>query len=292
MPRPHPVALLCLLTAPLLADPPQPAAAAPAPAPEQHSPLAGPAVNERGAAESRAVDRLAARADEDGIRPEEAALDELGLPVADLVAARTIIDDRAVAMDRVLRENTDTVVQIEPAMQAGQKAKGITLILKLAAEFREADGQSPLVDRVAQALPESARERYRSLVAQAFDRLIHRAIERDGDTVQKGVLGGIQRGVVGAGVRAGLLFKEAERSGARVFDEAAAMQRHAEAFLAKIELPEPQEAQVREIFHDWAATVSGEPTRQQLADLMLKIYDSLEEPHRRTFFSNVLTMQD
>lgn len=265
----------------------------PAPSRDDAAPLAGPSVA-LAPAPSTLIERDEhAQVRRLDIRPEEAALDKLGLSPEDLAPARKVIDDRAVALDRVLTKHRTLVERLGPAFDSGRQVEGASLLLELHGYFLAEVGPTPLADKVAEALPETARDTYRAMVKNYNDAVVKDLTSANPDARKNALSAGLAK----FGARTQLAIEqfvlELQRSGERIFDETSIIEAEAEKFLAKMNLPPSKQDEVRDIFKDWAATLNGnEPTKRQLADLLLQIYDTLDANQRREYFEAVIMSED
>ncbi len=268
-------------------------AADPALPTESDAPLAGPRITGTAAGPTLIERDEYAKVRRLDLRPEEAALDKLGLTSDTLAPARKVIDDRAIALDRVITKHRTLVERLGPAFESGRALEGAALLLELHTHFLAVVGPAPLADKVAEALPEQSRDQYRALVKDYNDAVAKDLAAANPDAKKNKLSAGLAK----LGARTQLAIEhfviELQRSGERIFSEKSAIDTYAEAFLAKMKLPEADEAQVRTIFTEWAVTLNGnEPTKRQLADLLLQIYDTLDESQRRAYFEAVIMSED
>jgi hypothetical protein len=98
------------------------------------------------------------------VRPEEAAIDLLGLTPEQKAATAKVLQERSAQVSRALADHYDLFLKIAAARQGGAPRGELA---PLARQFRDetpALFEPPLAERVQGALPEEKRERFRALV--------------------------------------------------------------------------------------------------------------------------------
>jgi len=263
--------------------------------------LRGPKVSQPAAPKSLVKRDMSGKFEPLDTRPEQAALDLLGLKPEERTAADKVITERYQKVTKLLHDNWDLFLKIQTSRQGGAKPEELRPLIK---EFRPiaAPLLSPtLEDQVAAALPEAKRSQFKSLVDEYKTALL--AEDRGGMGAGAGTGGG---GGKGRGREAAspddagkpadaatggfpprlefnMLLREMARSLKGIVDE---RKEHMEALLKAIDATPEQEAKIREIVRGAAESsrkngALGEPSYEQRAETWRKIMDVLTPEQRQ-----------
>jgi hypothetical protein len=212
------------------------------------------------------------------MRPEQAALDLLGLTVEQRKDADAVLAKRYVSVTALLRENWELFQKLLTARQAGAKAEEIRPLIR---QFRPI--AAPLLnpgleEQVAGALPEEKRAEFKRIVDE-YKAVI--AAEPPpgaggGPEMSGRAPSGAER------IEVNLLLREMARSLKGIVDE---RREHMDAFLKAIDATPEQEAKIRELTRAAAESsrkngAIGEPSREERSATWRKIMDVLTPEQR------------
>lgn len=138
--------------------------------PEPADPLSGPRVREGGSASGgeptlveRAFDGTLRTYD---VRIEEAAAERLDLKDSERAAVRRVLDERAAAMDAIVRENIELLLKGVAAQQAGDRAAQRAHLAEMREAFGPLGERGGLLSELAAALPAEKALRLRAMVQE------------------------------------------------------------------------------------------------------------------------------
>lgn len=241
------------------------------PALSQAGPLAGPSV---GVSEAPAT--LLERDYEGKLRPlgsraEFAAVDLLGLDPGERAAADALIAERGALVESVVFDNLELLTELQTA-RAGATPGGDPLggnrdlrkRLRTAMEPLNAGG--PLVDRVAEVLPEASRAEYRRIVEEWYAAAEKESPEGGGP---RGAALAVRLRAVGDEIRAA--YERGVAGRAERLDE----------IVAALGLTPEQEGEVRELIRRSFTESGGKPTEAQRSALIRAVFEKLTPDQRR-----------
>jgi hypothetical protein len=270
------LSLALLLAAPVLGQE-QPKAPPAATEPVKDDVLSGPKVKETKSERSLVKRNFQGRVQRLEIPPAEAAIELLGLDAATAAKVKEVVDDRAKAMDKVVRENLDLLLKFQ---NTGDRRGRLQLLRESKEKFAEVDAKGRLEDRVAKVLPKDQAERYQELIRGYWDTLLADAEqEAAGAKDRPGKVEILAREVLlafGAEVK-----RSYERQlGSKVKD--------LEELLGKLGLSAEKEAKVRTYFVQYAEQTKGRPTENQRRDLFFKVMRELDRDQQKALLEQVL----
>ena len=248
----------------------------------EDGPLAGPTVTEgRDAAATLVQSDFDGRVRVVDGSPEEAALRLLGLGADELAMAEGILAERARLVDDFVAENILLLGQMDTADKAGDKKTQGALVVKALQELRPVLEKGKLEDRVAEALPEGARERYRRLLKEYWSAVVEdrrRSPKPDG--------GGKRLGRIEATAQVKLeaFGREIERSYQRIERSGELAFR---LIFKGVELEPAKRAKVRELFAAHAAQTKGNATEKENGQLFLAVLPHLTPEEARAVMKNI-----
>jgi hypothetical protein len=126
--------------------------------------LRGPAVKQAPKVSTLVKRDMSGNLERIDTRPEQAALDVLGLTADERKPADKVMSDRFAAVTKLLQQHQDLFLKIQQGRQGGVKPEELRPQMR---EMREAATpllENPLEDQVATALPEAKRAEFRRLV--------------------------------------------------------------------------------------------------------------------------------
>jgi len=214
-------------------------------------------------------------------RPEQAALELLGLTPEQRKNADAVLVARYAKVTTLLRENWDLFQKLQTARQAGAKAEEIRPLMR---EFRPVAAPllSPgLEEQVAGALPEEKRAEFRRIVDEykavsAAEAPARARGGRESASRAPAAPRAAER------IEINLLLREMARALKGIVDE---RREHMDAFLRAVDATPEQEAKIREMTRA-AAEASrkggaiGEPSREERDATWRKIMDVLTPDQR------------
>jgi Spy/CpxP family protein refolding chaperone len=260
---------------------------------EQPGVLGGPKITE-----TQAAPTLVERDYEGGLRalelrPEFAALDRLRLSEAELEPARALVAERGAKMEKLVFENLTLLTQLKTAREAAVPgADPLGGNRELRGQMMEVMGpllrERPLVDQVAEMLPESARAEYRSLVGAWYDAAMAEAAARTGEGAgvdpparRRGPGGGLGRGAGRGGMMAVQLQVLGQEIRSAYERGVAGRTEQLDDMVNALELTPEQEGQVRELIRRNFTESDGKPTQAQRAELVAEIFALLTPEQRQ-----------
>jgi hypothetical protein len=208
------------------------------------------------------------------VRPEEAAIDLLGLNTEQRAAAGKVIRERFAQVSKSLSEHYDLFLKIAGARQGGAAREELAPMIR---DFREAAAplfEPPLAERVAAALPEEKREKFRSLVEEYKKALL----EDEATKRQARESVSAQRAM--ARVEINLTLREMGRAlRATVQDR----RERSEELIKKLDATPEQEERIRKIIREVAGKegVVGELKEEKRREMMQRILAELTPEQRR-----------
>lgn len=110
----------------------------------------------------------------EGVRPEVAALDALGLSERDRAGLERVLAERAVIVDRVVRGRLDDLTRIEPAMVNRDFVTVWSIYSSLHAALEPLWARGPLADELRRALPAAHRAEYDRVLGEYEAELVAR----------------------------------------------------------------------------------------------------------------------
>ncbi len=103
------------------------------------------------------------------VPPAEAALELLELDDASRAKAQEILDERAAAIDSIVRENLQLLARLANAGKAKEKSDQRQLYRELAEKAEPLRARGPLADELASVLPQEKAEQLRTYVGQYYE---------------------------------------------------------------------------------------------------------------------------
>jgi hypothetical protein len=248
--------------------------ASPAAAPgAADQPLAGPRVQEK-RAEPTLVERdMAGKIRRLEVPPGEAALGLLHLDEETAQRTRTILDERAAILDRIVTDNLDLIIRIHAAGEAGDKAEALTLLGQALQKLKPLRERGTLESELGAALPEAQRAAFWALVKEYQGAMI-------GELRDEARARGEEARPLAATIKSSLIVLGAEvkRSYERQVGGKAA---EFEKILAKLGLTPEQESRVRGLVARFAEQSKGKPTEGQKRDLFLAVMSHLNREQQK-----------
>ncbi len=288
----HTLALsVFLLAAPALAQP------SGAPAPETAPVLAGPKVSPASSKPTlveRGFDGKVKRLD---IPPAEAAVKLVDLDDATRRRVDDILLERAIALDKIVRENLLTIVNLSNAFKAGNKADAQALLKELADKSEALRARGKLMEEFADVLPAAKLAEAKGLVQEYWQAVVQEVRdggdrEMDATAKETGDAGKPDRPAAqdrapGAILRAeglAVIGREIKRSYERVVTAGV---KELDEFIKRLDLAPEQEAQVRRLTQDYFQKTAGKPTQAQRTELFLQVYTLLNDDQRKELLKSV-----
>ncbi len=248
--------------------------------PLPENPLAGPIVTERESAQSAAT--LIKRDFEGRIRELESSLEEAATAIMELSdeerrAVESVFVARWAALDRVVRENFETLQKLDSYNNSGQNAEAAPLVRELIDAARPMFKDGTLRDQVERALPPEKQREFRRLI----DEYVRAAVS---ERIAQAQAEGKRLGRLEAGIqfRLELLGKEVERSVYRVISSLTYV---AEEFIKKLELSPEQETEIRRIIQDFGLETGLKATEEQTRELFVRIAARLKPDQLKKLMS-------
>ncbi|MDX2115162.1 MAG: hypothetical protein SFZ24_06000 [Planctomycetota bacterium] len=258
-------------------------AQAPVNAPAGAGPLSGPTVEkeaEGGGAESGSLVRrdFSGKLERLEVRPEQAALDLLGLTAEERRKVDGVLLERAEAMDQLVRENLELLVRMQSAREGGDARERRKVLQELRSAAERALGTQRLEEQIVRELPERTRGRFRGLVSEYLS-----AVGEEEAKGGEGMEGAGERGRRGgemfAGMRAQLVVfgQEIKSAYERYAAEGSAQ---LERFIRGAGLSAEQEGRVRGVIMQWFQETKGNATQAQKAELWARVAPELTVEQR------------
>jgi len=247
------------------------------PTPHDPPPLSGPSV--RGEDEGRptlvryAYDGSLVRLDE---RPEIAALDLLELDEPARRRVRAVLVERAAVLDGVVADNLKLIAELNTATQGRGTMRRLDLLGELLRALEPVRERGPLLENLAEALPEATRDRYRALVREYRKALVEDGVRR---ARAKGEDKPWRRAVV-AEITLRMMGREIQRSIERQFDDG---DDRMEQALAHVEATPAQRQRIQGLVQDYVSRMieHGRPSRFERTALYLGVLNELTPEQRR-----------
>lgn len=214
-------------------------------------------------------------------RPEQAAVEVLGLKPQERSAVDRVFAEHAAAVHALLFENLALFTRIQSARQSGDREAVGPMLRALEPSARPLL-DPPLGDRVAGALPEDRREEFRGLVREYAGALAEfEAQSRGGrmDDAKRPAREGAPGPFAARRFEMNQLLREMARTLRTVTEERKA---RTEEILRQVEATPEQEATIRAIVRE-AGEVSGgkPPSAEQRRETFRRILDVLTPEQRR-----------
>lgn len=248
--------------------------------PLPEDPLAGPTVAERASAQAAAT--LIKRDFEGRIRELESSLEEAATSIMELSdeerrAVESVFVARWAALDRVVRENLETLQKLDSYGKSGQKAESAPLLRELIDSARPMFKDGTLRDQVERALPPEKQREFRRLI----DEYVRAAVsERIAQAEAEGKrLGRLEASIQ---LRLELLGKEVERSVYRVINSLTYV---AEELIKKLELSPEQESEIRRLIQDFGFETGLKATEEEARELFVRIAARLKPEQLKKLMS-------
>lgn len=213
------------------------------------------------------------------VTPEEAALDLLDLDAETLDRIDRVLSERWAIIDRVVRENVETLVELASAQAAGETREVLGYVRHLLGEMSDLRERGRLEDELAALLEPSQRERFRALVREYRQAVIDDAIDQAKARGER--LGRLQASVRVSLEEVGL---EIRRSYERLVEPA---QAELERLLSKLDLSPEQEVEIRRMVEDFAQRTKLNPTEKQKRELFWRLASKLNVEQFRRLIEEV-----
>ncbi len=216
--------------------------------------------------------------------PAEAAVALLDLDEEAQRRVATVLDERARALDAVVMNNLETLTQIETAAENGQVLTLLKIAWQLHREFRAEYGTQPVHERLAASLPADQAAELERLVDEYVEALVRAETGEDANRVD--------RYFARRGVMIELFAKDVERAFQRISmddpDGAEAFER----LLGRLEPTGELEARIREMAERFYFETRGMPSKQDEVELIMGIYDTLDDARQRRLVELLVSMDD
>lgn len=236
------------------------------------APLAGPKVNDRDPSLPAGMDAPASIVERDAsgrvgpleMRPEEAALARLSLSPQETAATQKILAERAVRLDRLVRENFETLLRLQPILQGGDaraREAAREELRGLFAPFAELGGLARQLHGVLS--PENC-EKFSAMLREYWRVVVEDEAGPMGEPAERGVRAReiLQRRMLES------LGQEVRRTYERIASDGAD---RLERIIKELELSPEQEARVRGVVLDYAQEAKFNPTPEQKTALFKKL---------------------
>ncbi len=230
-------------------------------------PLRGPAVKERQAPATLVQREMSGAMVRLETRPEQAALDLLGLSKEERAAADKVIAERAALVNKLLAEHYDLFQKIVTARQGGAPREELAPLVR---EFRKEaaplfEGE-PFADRVGAALPKEKAERFAALVEE-YKRAEAAEGEKQGEAPPPWGRGAAAR------VETNLALREMGRALRAIVQD---RRERTEELIKKLDATPEQEEKIRSIIRETGSkngfvTELNEDRRRELMDKVLAV---------------------
>lgn len=254
---------------------------APKPGVDTARALAGPEVAPRAAEPTLVRRTFGGRIQRLDVHPAEAALDLIQIDEDARQRAIAILDKRAAAMDKVVLDHLDLLTQIQPAVESGRVFHVLQIASQLHRDFEARAGTASLVDQLAGVLPLEDAQSLRRLVDEYWDAL---AAEEGGEDV-----GRIEAFVIERRAALEVFGKEIERAFDRISMGGAGDAQAWERILVALELSPEQERTIRAMGRDFYVESRFNPTRQETAEFLGRVYLQLDTDQRTKLFRLLLS---
>ncbi len=255
-----------------LTPPDQPAPADPATG-QEPSVLAGPKVKTGEGRKSLVEREFGGRLRRLDVDPAQATLGLLDLSAEEKAATRTVLEERAAIMDKLVTNNLREVAEMANAFQARQMTEGLRLLKELFDKAEDWRARGRLEDELAAKLGESNAAELRRMTREYMDAALAESAAEPG-------LNGKPRGRLGALVHERLttLGHEIRQSYERTIGAGA---KDVEALLKRLAVSPEQESTIRAVIEETYVATYGKPTRAQQTVAFLKIYNALDAEQRK-----------
>jgi hypothetical protein len=150
-------------------------------------------------------------------------------------------------------------------------------------QFTRDAGEAPLVDQVAGVLPSRDAQRLRDLVGEYWTALIH---DEAGERV-----GRIEAFVIRRRAALEVFGKEIERAVQRITTDLAGADDTWERMLSALDLAPEQEREIRAMGREFYLGANLNPTKQDTADFLIRVYHKLDDGQREKFFQLVISAE-
>lgn len=223
------------------------------------------------------------------VRPEQAALDLLGLTRAERRPADNVLAERMVKVSQLLKDNQALFLKIQAARQGGAKPQEVAPLMQ---EFRPIALpliEKPLGEQISAALPESKRADFQRLVSEYVqaamaEEAANRAAAGGGGPGDPAAGGRRGLGVGGGGppmaqqrVEMNLLLREMGGVLRTIVKE---RREQTEELVRAIDASPEQQAQIQAITRDAKYGEGFERTPQQMGEIKRRI-DAVLTPEQR-----------
>ncbi len=209
--------------------------------------------------------------------PEEAALDALTIDGPTRDAADALLRERFTALDEIVRDNLELLVQLNNARQAGNKAEAVPLLGKLSDAMeplrQEARGRGRLRDEIATLLGDDDRRDFQRMIDEYWRALVKDELQQAESRKEK-----LSLAQARVRVTLGALGNELRRSFERQFK---LREKQFEDFLAALDLTPEQDAKIRKQVQEFVERTRGKPSPRESYDLTMKILPLLTPEQRR-----------
>lgn len=257
--------------------------------PEDPGVLRGPAVNEGDSRQTLVHKDFGGTLEPLDVRPEEGALELLGLTKDELAPARAILTERGAKVSEFTLGHYELFQKFLAARDGGASREEMRPIMRELAEEGRELLDPPLEERVAESLPEGSREKFHQLVkeykAAQFAADEERRAKKEGGEKKDGEAGGrdgmeqslSMAPMVQRRVEIGLLVREMGRS----FRSFVADRREKlDELLKAVDATPEQENTIRRMVRELGAESKLRPTERQRGELWMKIMRELTQEQR------------
>ncbi|HMN40868.1 MAG TPA: hypothetical protein PKE29_08475 [Phycisphaerales bacterium] len=233
--------------------------------------LRGPSIQESPKSISLTKRDISGNVERLDTRPEQAALDLLGLSAGERKAPEQVLSDRYAAVTTLLQNHQALFLQLQQGRQGGAKPEELRPLMREMQAFAAPLLENPLQDQVAAALPEGKRAAFHTVVGEY--KRISASEEPGGPRRRAGSESGRTRGRRGdatempdagptsaatarisARVEMNLLLRETARALNAIVVE---RREHTDALLKAVDATPEQEGQIRAIVRSRAETTDG-----------------------------------
>ena len=215
------------------------------------------------------------------VDPAEAALDLLDLDDDARQRALAVLDKRSGILDRIVGRNLGTLTEINTAVSTGRMFRVLQLASDLHRQFTLEAGDTALVDQLAAVLPSHDAHELRRVVDEYWTAFVH---EEGGARV-----GRIESFVIRRRAALEVFGKEIERATDRVTADATSASDHWDRMLSALGLSPEQELEIRSMGRDFYINTNLNPTKEDTADFLIRVYHKLDGAQREKFFRLIVS---
>ena len=217
-------------------------------------------------------------------RPEQAAIDLLGLSESERAAADKVLQERFAQVSKALSEHYDLFLKIATARKGGASREEQAPLLREFAAAERSLLDPPLADRVADMLPKAKVAQFRALVREYSDALMKEEASKRGNEQPVGERRAAMRAEIG------LTLREMGRALKATVDD---RRERTDELIQKLDVTPEQEARIRAIIREVAGkdAIKGELKEEKRREMMRKIFAELTPEQRKAAMERLRPQQ-